>query len=176
MIDMLTGTRDQALLVMLIQEITLAYSSSAKRSYCNKRELSDLLICLAALGVSSGYHFNMHHNRCYSEKRNRELELLALDKAVANPTQHGSKYMLGVNAYFIFKKHAAELEKYRGLIRAVVEFTTAKLDALVTLDRKTDKVYAQYTKLAPPNHPVDRKQVATELNDVVARLTLTYEP
>jgi uncharacterized protein len=130
-----SGTQDQALLAMMVQE-----AQNAKALHIlGRTTVQKVMYFLTSLGVPSEYKFTVHHYGPFCEQILRDTELLIADDVIrdssANPST--SAYVPGTNVDELVSKYASTLEPHRQAVRnvvsALVPLRPRNLELLATL-------------------------------------------
>jgi hypothetical protein len=136
---LLTGSRDQALLSMAVQEAN--EQSCGEGCYVGRRALQQIMYFLKAVDVPMSYRFDINHSRPYCDELDRDLEWLTADDVIADRSDHPSSYSNYVPAPSIdelLSAHALAMERFRPtvrrLVRALVPLRSERLALIASLD------------------------------------------
>ena len=135
---LLTGSREHALLAMLVQEAGAAVQQSG--GYLGRTAIQKIAYFLQVRGVPMRYRFDLHYYGPFCDTVSRDLEWLLADKAVVdqslNPEKY-SNYRLGPATDELLALHSQELEPHRktvkDVVRALHPFDPQRLELVATL-------------------------------------------
>jgi|SRR5579862_8568647 len=115
----LTGTREHALLAMIVEE---ADRLGRQGGYLGRTAIQKIPYFLQVLGVPMRYRFEIHHFGPYCDEITRDTEWLLADQVVVDQSAKPkySNYHPGSLLSELVGRHARELEKFRSTIQAVV--------------------------------------------------------
>jgi uncharacterized protein len=136
---MLTGTRDQALLSLVVTEARIAADEAG--GYVGRTAIQKILYFLNTRGVPMGYSFDIYHYGPYCEDVLRDAEWLQADEVIRDDSskpQKYSNYGPGPALEQLLSAYAEELEPYRDrvrqVVRALVPLRAEHLELIATLD------------------------------------------
>ena len=135
-----TGTRDQALLAMAVQEASLV-ASTRPNAYVGRTAVQKILYHLKVMGVSMNYSFELYRYGPFCDAIIRDMEWLQADSVVLDDSKHPDRYSAykpGPAVDALLGKHGATLEKYRQKVRkvaaALAPFDPKQMELIATLD------------------------------------------
>ncbi len=135
---LLTGTREHALLAMIVQEA--ASAAQEEGGYLGRTAMQKLPYFLQILDVPMRYRFDLHHYGTYCEAISIDIDWLVADQVVedwSNNPEKYSNYRPGPALEELLSRHKAELEPHRETIRSVVRallpFRPERLELIATL-------------------------------------------
>lgn len=139
MSPMITGTRNQALLTLVIQEAHTV--AEAEKFYFGRTALQKIIYFLKILGVPMQYTFEIHYYGPFCDEILDDIELLIADEVICDLSQNRSKYSNYApcpQAEQFLTKHGKSLKPYRkrvrDLVRALVPLSPERLELFATLD------------------------------------------
>lgn len=117
---LLTGTREHALLAMIVQEADQL--GKQQGGYLGRTAMQKIPYFLQVLSVPMRYRFEIHHYGPFCDEITRDTEWLMADEVVVDQSSSPkySNYRPGSVLSELISRHAGELEKYRSKIQAVV--------------------------------------------------------
>lgn len=134
---LLTGTREHALLAMLIQEASNVKPEAG--GYLGRTALQKMMYFLQVRGVPMHYRFDIHHYGPFCDRISRDIEWLLADGVVAdrsNRPQQYSNYQPGPAIGELRALHP-DLEGHRQAMRSVARtflpLSPERLELLATL-------------------------------------------
>jgi uncharacterized protein YwgA len=178
---LLTGSRDQALLALLVQEAGDAVRRTG--GYVGRTAIQKMMYFLQVRGVPMRYRFDIHYYGPYCDTISRDIEWLLADQVVvddSNNTSKYSNYKPGPALGEIIALHADELEHSRPVVRIVVEallpLSSERLELIATLhylyrDRKAtggpgpwkERVVARFREVKQDKFPADEVRKTYDL-------------
>jgi len=139
MSPMMTGTKNQALLTLVIRE---AHTVAEEQGfYFGRTALQKIMYFLKILDVPMRYSFEIHHYGPFCDEILDDIELLTVDEVIVDGSQSPSKY----SNYAPFQQAEQLLTKYQkslnpfketvsDLVRALVPLSPERLELFATLD------------------------------------------
>jgi uncharacterized protein len=133
-----TGSQDQALLAMVIQE---AHAEAARqRGFVGRTAVQKILYFLKVLHMPMGYRFEIHHYGPYCDEIVTDTEWLLADGVIVDHSDNPKKYSNygpGEALNELLPRHQDKLEPLRECVRSVVRVLVPmrpeKLELLATL-------------------------------------------
>jgi uncharacterized protein len=133
-----TGSRDQALLAMVIQE---AHEASARqRGFVGRTAVQKVLYFLKVLHVPMGYRFKIYHYGPYCDEIVTDTEWLLADGVIVDRSDNSRKYSNygpGEALHELLSQHQDNVEPWRECVRSVVRvlipMRPEKLELIATL-------------------------------------------
>lgn len=135
---LLTGTKDHALLTMVVEEAHRAAESAG--GYLGRTALQKVMYFLHTSGVPMGYRFELYHYGPYCDEITRDVEWLQADGVIADRSAGARypNYAPGETAGEMMAQNGKEVERYRGQVRQIVQSLVPlrpdRLELLATLD------------------------------------------
>jgi uncharacterized protein YwgA len=135
---LLTGTREQALLAMLVQEASGVIQQGS--GYLGRTAIQKMAYFLQVRGVPLRYRFDVHYYGPYCDTVSRDIEWLKADGVVTDDSanqQKYSNYRPGPALGEILTLHQKELGPHRQTVRSVVKallpLNPERLELIATL-------------------------------------------
>jgi hypothetical protein len=136
---LLTGSQDQALLAMAIQE---AHEEAQKqRGFVGRTAVQKIMYFLKAIGVPMDYRFDIYHYGPYCEEVSRDVEWLMADEVIAELSDNRAKYSNyapGPAMWELLSGHEESIKPFRAdvqaIVRALVPLRPERLELIATLD------------------------------------------
>jgi uncharacterized protein YwgA len=135
---LLTGSREHALLAMLVQEAGNVAQQAG--GYLGRTAIQKMTYFLQIRGVPMRYRFDIHYYGPYCDAISRDIEWLMADGVVAEASNHPEKYSNykpGPALDEVLALHTADLEPYRSTVRDVVQallpLNPERLELIATL-------------------------------------------
>lgn len=136
---LLTGTRDQALLAMVIQEAHQI--AKQQRGFVGRTAVQKIMYFLKAIGIPMDYSFDIYHYGPFADEILRDMEWLQADGVITDQSQKPDVYSDYAPAQMIqelLDRHSDSLEPLRGKVRNLVQvlipLRPERLELLATLD------------------------------------------
>ncbi len=116
---LLTGSPDQALLVMVVKQ---ANHLNPPNAMLGRTTIQKLMYFLSVTGVPMRYKFDIHHYGPYCDDISRDVEWLCADGVLRDEAQTSnySKYVLGPQAQAILSKWEKNIRPVESKIRRIV--------------------------------------------------------
>lgn len=135
---LLTGSKEHALLAMVIQE---AASECQRSGYVGRTAIQKITYFLQVLGVPMRYRFEVHHYGPYCDEVARDIGWLNADDVICDRSldrQKYSNYAPGPSSQELIKQHAGAIEGHRqtvkNVVRALIPLDPTRLELIATID------------------------------------------
>lgn len=135
---LISETKDQAILTMVIQEASKI--AKQKDKYVGRTALQKILYFLKVLDVKISYRFEIYHYGPFCSEILNDVDILMADeviKDISSTPDKYSNYEPSINADELLAKHK-DIEdvraKVRLLVNALIPCTPEQLELLATLD------------------------------------------
>jgi uncharacterized protein YwgA len=135
---LLTGSREHALLGMIVQEA--AEATRAGGGYLGRTAMQKIPYFLKILGVPMGYRFDLHHYGTYCQAISTHIDWLVADQVIvdnSNNQEKYSRYQPGPALNELLSMHETDLEPHRetirDVVRALLPLSPERLELIATL-------------------------------------------
>lgn len=133
------GTRDQALLALVVKEAGQA-SETSEKGYLGRTALQKIVYFLKVFGVPMRYRFDVHHYGPFCPHILSEADWMTVTEAIKDSStdpERYSNYRIGTAGEALIDEFADELEPYRetvhDIVAALAPWTPESLELLSTL-------------------------------------------
>lgn len=145
---LLTDTRDQALVALVVDEAT-KMKSKGGGGYLGRTALQKVLYFIHARGVETGYRFDLHHYGPFCGEILRDTEWLLADDVIrdaSSDTSRYSSYAPGPNIDEMLHLHREFVEESRRVVQSVLKalwpLEPDRMEMFATLDYITRELAA----------------------------------
>jgi uncharacterized protein YwgA len=137
----LTGTRDQALLALVVQEASAVVDG--RGGFLGRTAVQKILYFVAKRGVPMGYRFDIHHYGVFCEEILRDAEWLVADGVIIDRSNQGrySNYASGDAMQELLDLHPEFVTRHRSEVRQVAQALTPLRPETLELISTLDYVY-----------------------------------